>query len=598
MLDLQAWQACPVLLVQRLRRIGATELRGDLVAGATVTFVLIPQALAYAMLAGVSPVVGLYAASIPTVLYAFLGASRHMAMGPVALTSLLVASGLAGRAVPGTPEYDGLAVALTTMVAVVFFLMSLIRAGVFVNFLSHPTVLGFNAGAALLTAGSQISSYFGIPRAQVPSATATYPWPFFGHLDQAHLPTVLVATAALLALVLLRRYAPKWPGMLMVCVIGTAASAALGLADLQVAVVGDIPRGLPPFAITVPTATQVAELWPTAISIAVVGYGASITVVKALATEPEDRVRPNQELFAFGACNLASAAVGAFPVTGALARGTVMSQAGARTQLTGLFAGLGVLATLLFLAPAFEPLPRPVLAAIVVLAASRLINLRALRRAFFVDRLDGLTALVALVTTLAIGPELGLFAGIAASLTFFVARTVRPHSAELGRLPGTLVYRNVDRFEVETCPQAGLLRIDAPLYYANARFLEDRVQAMFVQRPDTQLVVLDFSAVSGMDATAVLALDRILETQRARGHDIRIVGAIGPVRDLMERTGLRDRLGAENLHRTLLEAAPAVMACVSREYCETRCKNAAFPDCSTIPRRSPTADDDDSRPAS
>ena len=576
-----------MLLVSRLRGLTRTDLRADVVAGATVTFVLIPQALAYAMLAGVSPVVGLYAASIPTILYAWLGASRHMAMGPVALTSLLVASGLSGHATPGTPEYDALAVVLTTMVGLIFLVMGLLRAGIFVNFLSYPTVLGFNAGAALLTAGSQLSSYFGIARDSVPNATATYPWPVFAHLGRAHLTTVLVASLALAALVLMRRWLPKWPGMLLVCLAGTGLSAALGLADRGVAIVGEIPRGIPPITMPAWSLETVRALWPTALSIAIVGYGASITVVKALASERSDRVRPNQELLAFGACNLASAAVGAFPVTGALARATVMSQAGARTQLTGLFAGLGVLATLAFLAPVFTPLPKPVLAAIVVLAASRLIDLRGLRRALSIDRRDGVIALLTLVATLAIGPELGLFVGIALSLGLFIARTVRPHSAELGRIPGTMVYRNVDRFEVETCPQVGLLRIDAPLYYANARFLQDRVQALLDGRPNTLAVTLDFSAVSGMDLTAVRTLERITENLRARGADLHIVGAIGPVRDLMRRSGLQETIGEANLHRTLLEAGPKLIAAVAREYCETRCRHAAFPDCTTIPRRPP-----------
>lgn len=574
-----------MLLIRRLRTLGRAELRADALAGLTVTFVLIPQALAYALLAGVSPVVGLYAASVPTLIYAFMGASRHMAIGPVAITSLLIASGLSGHATPGTPEYEALAVVLSTLVGVIFLLLSLLRAGVLVNFLSHPTVLGFNAGAALLTAGSQIKGFFGIPAATVQGLSPTNPWPALAHLGESHALTLGVAAVTLVLLLGFRRFAPKAPGLLLVCIAGTGLSAAIGLEGMGVAVVGDIPRGFPPIHLALPSWDQVQALLPTALSIAVVGYGASITVIKALATEPADRVQPNRELFAFGACNLASAAVGAFPVTGALARATITAQAGARTQLTGFFAGLGVVATLLVLAPAFESLPKPVLAAIIVLSASGLIDPKGLRSCYRTKRNDGLTALATLAATLGLGPEIGLLVGIIVALVFFVARTTRPHSAELGRIPGAMIYRNVNRFEVETCPQVGILRIDAPLYYANARFLDDRIQQIFAERPNMRLLALDLSSVNDMDATAVLSFGKLLGRLRSRGKDLHVIAAIGPVRDLMARSGLAAELGATNMHRSILEAGPKLMEALSLNFCETKCTAAAFPDCTTIVRR-------------
>ena len=573
-----------MLLHQRLSTLSREDVRVDALAGLTVTFVLIPQALAYALLAGVSPVVGLYCASIPTLLYALIGGSTYMAMGPVALTSLLIASGLSGHGTPGTPEYDMLAVTLATEVGLILLVLALLRAGFFVNFLSHPTVLGFNAGAALLTAGSQFSSFFGIPKTSVPEATATNPWPYALHLAQSHGLTVLISSSALAALIVLRRYKPKWPGMLLVCVLGTAASAALDLESRGVAIVGEIPRGLPPLSLPPLDWALMRELFPTALSIAIVAYASSITVVKALAAGKGERLEPNMELWAFGVCNLAAACVGGFPVSSGLARATVYAQADARSQLTGLFTGLGILATLLFLAPLFRTLPKPILAAIIVLAASRLVKIGPLRQTFATQRNDGLTAVAAFVATLVIGPELGLFAGIAAALVFFVARTTTPHTAELGRIPGSMIYRNASRFPVEACPQVGILRIDAPLYYANARFLEDRIDEMFADRPDMKLLALDCAAVNDMDATAVLSLGRVIDSLRERDKDLHLVAAIGPVRDLLERSGLAGKLGPRNLHRTILEAAPKLMAELRRDYCESRCTFAAFPDCTTIPR--------------
>jgi SulP family sulfate permease len=453
-----------------------------------------------------------------------------------------------------------------------------------VNFLSHPTVLGFNAGAALLTAGSQFSSFFGIPKANVPEATSTNPWPYALHLAESHGLTVLISVLALVALILLRKYKPKWPGMLLVCVLGTAISAGLDWESQGVAIVGEIPRGLPPLKIPALDWELMRQLFPTALSIAIVAYASSITVVKALAAGKGERLQPNLELWAFGFCNLAAAAVGGFPVSSGLARATVYAQADARSQLTGLFTGLGILATLLFLAPLFRTLPKPILAAIIVLAASRLIKIEPLRQTFATQRNDGLTAVAAFAATMIIGPELGLFVGIAAALVFFVARTTSPHTAELGRIPGSMIYRNVSRFSVEPCPQVGILRVDAPLYYANARFLEDRIDQMFGDRPEMKLLALDCAAVNDMDATAVLSLGRVIDSLRERDKDLHIVAAIGPVRDLLERSGLAEQLGAENMHRTILEAAPKLMAELSRDYCESRCSYAAFPDCTTIPR--------------
>jgi SulP family sulfate permease len=574
-----------VLLLRRLRQISGEDLRADALAGLTVTFVLIPQALAYAMLSGVSPVVGLYCASIPTLLYAFLGGSRYMAMGPVALTSLLIASGLAGHGTPGTPEYDLLAMTLATEVGLILLVLALLRAGFLVNFLSHPTILGFNAGAALLTGGSQLAGFFGIARSAVPEASPTNPWPFLLHLSEAHGPTVLESVGALVLLVLLRRHKPNWPGMLMVCIAGTVIGAGLNFESHGGAVVGDIPGGFPPLRMPAYDLELMTELFPTALSIAIVAYASSITVVKALAAQEGERLNPNLELWAFGACNLAAAAVGGFPVSSGLARATVVHQAGAKTQLNGLFTALGIMITLLVAAPLFRTLPKPVLAAIIVLAASRIIDVKGLRQTFSTKRNDGLTALFAFIATMVIGPELGLFVGIAVALVFFVSRTTTPHTAELGRIPGSMIYRNINRYSVEACPQVGILRIDAPLYYANARFLEDRIDAMFADRPEMKLLALDFAAVNDLDATAVLSLGRVVERLRERERDLHIVAAIGPVRDLLERSGLGEEIGEANLHRTILEAAPKLLTLVSRSYCEERCNKAAFPECTTIPRR-------------
>ncbi len=571
-------------LCDRWRTTLRANLRDDALAGLTVTVVLVPQALAYAMLSGVSPVLGLYAATVPPLLYALIGSSRFMAIGPVALTSLMIASGLEGLATPNTPQWTELAILLSFEVGVLFLLFGLLRGGFLVNFLGSPTILGFNAAAGLITAGSQLRPFFGLPRELLPELGATKPWPLLLQLGATHLPTLALAAGSLAALVLMRRYAPRWPYYLIVCVLGTALTWAFGLDELGVAVVGEVPRGLPHPSLPRFELDTMRALLPAAVSIMIVGYASSITVVKALEAKARGTIDPDREVYAFGLANLASGLFGSFPVSSGLARSTVMADAGARTRVTGLLAALGVLATLVLLGGVFRWLPRPVLAAIVMLAASGLIDARGTVALFRTKPMDGVTAILTFAATLAVGLEVGLAVGVLAALVFFVARTTRPHTAELGRIPGTTIYRNTERFEVETCPQVGMLRIDAPLYYANARFLEDRIFAMFAKREAMRVIALDFGAVNDMDATAIGSLRRLIETLRGAGNDLHIVRAIGPVRDLFARSGLAELLGADHMHRSWVEAAPKLMAAIDRRYCEGQCRAAAFAACSLIPR--------------
>ena len=569
-------------LIRRLRRgYGLPEARGDLIAGVTVAVLFVPQALAYAMLAGLPPVTGLYAAAFPALIYALFAPGRYLSVGPVAIVSLLVAGGLETLATPFSPQYHQLALVLSAMVGAMWLSLALLRAGFLANFVSHPVVVGFNAAAALLTAASQFKPLLGIEGV---TTRAEHPWPVLLHLADSHPVTAAVGLLSLVALLVLGRWTPKVPGPLVVAVVGIAATALFGLDRFGLAIVGEVPRGLPAVRMpTTDTATMMAML-PTAATIALVGYASSITVVKALASQTRETVRPNRELWALGLASGAGAFLGGFPVSGGLARSALQSQAGARTRMAGVIASLGVLGALLWLAPGFEPLPRAALAAIIIRAVLPLIDIRAAWQVFRTRKEDFLTLAVALVGTLWLGLAEGFLLGMALSLLLFVGRTAKPHSAELGRIPGTYVYRNVHRFSAEVCPQAGILRIDAPLYYANARFLEDRVEALFHERSAMQILVLECSAVNDLDSTATQTLARLVSALRTSGRDLHMVGAIGPVRDILARSGLADTLGAGNLHRNIIEAAPVIMDAISRDHCQRRCTVSAFPACTLIPR--------------
>lgn len=568
------------------RSYGRRELWGDGLAGITVAVVLVPQAMAYAALAGLRPEVGLYAATLPAFAYAALGSNRFLSIGPVAIVALLISSGLSDLATPGTPEYSRLAVTLTSLVALIFVALALLRAGFLVNFLSRPTTVGFNAGAAILTAMSQAGPILGIDTKRLDDFSSTWPWPIFGHLEQTHVGTLLVGAAALALLVGLPRLWSKSPAPLIACAVGIAVASTW---SLELAVVGRVPQGLPSLGVPSFEWADARRLMPTAISIVVVGYISSMTVGTVLAHKARDDFDANRELWAFGAANLAAALCGTFPVSAGLARASVLFDANARSRLAGCFCAALVVAVLVALAPTFGHLPKAVLAAIVIVAASKLIDLPEIR-ALLRGRADGwLTMTLTFVATLALGLEEGLAVGVAISLALFVRRTAVPHSAELGRLPGTTIYRNVTRFSAaEPCPQAPMLRIDAPLYFANAAFVEQRVHQLFVEHPDARLAVLDFAAVNDVDATALQSLRRALRSHREAGRDLHFVAVIGPVRDILRQSSLGREIGADHMHRTLLEAAPVVMASVDADYCRERCRQAAFVECDRLHRGPPT----------
>lgn len=559
------------------------QVRGDLLAGLTISVVLVPQALAYAMLSGVPPVLGLYAAVLPPLVYALLGTSRVMAIGPVALTSLLIASVLGPLAEPESERWIELAILLSCEVGVLFLLLGVVRAGMLVNFLGQPAVLGFNAAAGLLTAASQLRPMLGIPKSALPTLSATRPWPVLFHLDRAHLLTLGVGLACLLALIVLRRWAKRWPYYLVVALVAMLVAWLGDLSGRGVAVVGEVPRGLPTPTLPRLDLASMQALLPGAISIVVIGYASSMSVVKAM-VKVQDPVDPDRELFAFAAANLASGLSGSFPVSSGMARSAVAADTGIRTRFAGVFVALFVLLVLVVAGPLFRYLPQPYLAAVVMLAASSLIDFGSIRVLFRTKQSDGFIALLTFVATLAIGLEFGLMVGIGTALLFFVARTIRPHVAELGRVPGTRLYRNVERFAVETCPQVGLLRMDAPLYYANAHFLEERIFAMFAAKPTMRLLALDCAAIHDLDATAIHTLERVIEDLRRKGSDLHLVGAIGPVRDRLDRSGLATLLGPERMHPSWVDAGPKLIAAVSRHYCEHECRSAAFVECTLIPR--------------
>lgn len=564
--------------------MSGAPLRRDALAAFAVLALLVPQSLAYALLAGMPAATGLACAAAAAIAYAPLGSSRYLAVGPVALPCLLVASGLQPLADPGTERYVDLAIALSLMSAIVFGALAIVRAGFIANFLGQPAIVGFNAAAAVLTIATQIAPMFGLSRAATAGATAQNPWPVLLHLGDASWRALAFGIVTIAILVGLPKVTRRVPAPLVACVGGGLVAWLLGLGEAGLPTVGEVPRALPiPHWPAIGWA-DVLALLPTAISLAIVGYGSSITIAKALAAREREQIDPNRELAALAAASLASGIVGSFPPSGGLSRTLVMHQAGAATRRAGAFTGIGVIVIVAAAAPAFGVLPLAVLAGIVMHAAFGLFDLREAKAIWRTHRSDAATMVVTFAITLGLGLVLGLIAGLAVALVLFVHRTASPHTAELGRIPGSMVYRNTTRFAVEVCPQVGILRVDAPLYFANARFLEDRVYELMAQRPDLRLVALDCAGISDIDATAVQTLRNLTLALRERGNDLHLIGPIGPVRDVLARTGMIEMLGEANIHRTIIEAAPKLMARIQRRFCEQKCHVSAFPDCTLIPR--------------
>lgn len=534
---------------------GAT-LASDLMAAVIVTIMLIPQSLAYAMLAGLPPEVGLYASILPLVAYAIFGTSRALAVGPVAVVSLMTAAAIGKLGVAGPIEYAAAAAVLAFLSGVILLAMGVFRLGFIANFLSHPVISGFITASGILIATSQARAILGIEAGgeTLPAMLAS----LAAHIGTTNLPTLAIGLSAAAFLFWVRRglkpalvamgLGPHAADLLAktgpVAAIAVSTLAVWGL-DLQaagVAIVGDIPLGLPRPSLPIFD----AELWlalagPAAL-ISLIGFVESVSVAQTLAAKRRQRIRPDQELIGLGASNVAAAVSGGYPVTGGFARSVVNFDAGAETPAAGAFAAAGIALATLTLTPLLHFLPKAVLAATIVVAVLSLVDLGVLRRAWSYSRADFAAVAVTIAVTLGVGIEAGVSAGVALSVLLFLWRTSRPHIAEVGRVPGTEHFRNILRHRVETDPRVLTIRVDESLYFANARYLEDYVLDRAAGCPALRHVVLLCSAVNDVDMSALESLEAIDHRLRSMGVTLHLSEVKGPVMDKLRRTPLIERL--------------------------------------------------------
>ena len=531
----------------------------DAIAAVIVTLMLIPQSLAYALLAGLPPEAGIYASIVPILFYALFGSSRVLAVGPVAVISLLTASAVGAVAQQGTVGYATAALTLAFLSGAMLLGLGLLRLGFLANFLSHPVISGFITASGILIAVSQIKDILGVPAGghTLPETLAS----LVGNLGRTNLVTLVIGVAATAFLFWVRRgmkqaliargvrpraadIATK-AGPVAAVVVTTVLVGVFGLDRYGVAIVGAVPQGLPPLTMPSFSMEFLRPLLLPAALIAIIGFVESISVAETLAARRRQRIDPNQELIGLGMANIGAAFTGGYPVTGGFARSVVNFDAGARTPAAGAMTAAALAIASLLLTPLVYYLPKATLAATIIVAVLGLVDLAILRRTWRFARSDFAAVASTILITLLVGVEAGVASGVILSILLHLYKTSRPHVAEVGMVPGTQHFRNVNRHSVTTLPDVLSLRIDESLYFVNARFLEDMILDRLADRPEIRHVVLICSAVNEIDYSALETLEEINRRLAERGIGFHLSEVKGPVMDKLNRSALVEHLNGE-----------------------------------------------------
>lgn len=534
-------------------------LGGDLSAGLTVGVMLIPQGMAYAMIAGLPPIYGLYASTLPLLIYAFFGTSRQLAVGPVAMVSLLTAAGIGVLAEAGTETYIALAVALALMVGLIQFLLGVFRLGFLVNFLSHPVISGFTSAAALIIGLSQLKHLLGvnIERSHHVHEILLSAMEQIGNI---HWATFAIGLGGIALILLAKRVNKAIPGPLLAVVFGILLVWGIGLAGQGVKIVGEVPQGLPSFRLPTLSGETLQLLIPTALAISLVSFMESIAVAKAIQAKHKNyQVVPNQELIGLGLANIGGAFFQAYPTTGGFSRTAVNDQAGAKTGLAAILSAGLIVLTLLFLTPLFYYLPKAILASVIMVAVFGLIDFKEPIHLWRANRTDFWMLIVTFIATLALGIEQGIGIGVVLSLAMVIFKTTRPHIAELGRVPDSHFYRNLDRFAgLERRPELLIIRFDAQLYFANINYFKEQVLERADQHGDAlRAVIINAESINNLDSSALHGLADLLEEFSNHGVKMCFTGVKGPVRDALAKGHLLEKIGEDCFFMSVQEAVDA-----------------------------------------
>jgi SulP family sulfate permease len=531
----------------------------DMLAAVIVTIMLIPQSLAYALLAGLPVEMGLYASILPLIAYGLFGSSRSLSVGPVAVVSLMTASAAGQVAAAGSVGYIEAAMLMALMSGLFLLLMGVLRLGFLANFLSHPVIAGFISASGIIIALSQLKHILGIP-AQGDNLLHLSASLVHG-LGDTNLPTLYIGVSVLVFLFwvrsgfqpLLQKLGMKqYPASMLARtgpVLGVLVTSVIawsfGLADRGLALVGDVPAGLPELALPRLSNPAWRELAVSALLISIIGFVESVSVGHTLAAKRRQQISPDQELVGLGAANVAASVSGGYPVTGGFARSVVNFDAGAATPAAGMFTALGIAITALFFTPYLAYLPQATLAATIIVAVLSLIDLSILKRAWRYGISDFAAVATTMAATLTLGVESGVACGVSASLALHLYKTSRPHIAVVGEVPGTEHFRNIERHKVQTHEQILSLRVDESLYFANARFIENRLYKLLAQRPAVKDVILVCTAVNEIDLSALETLESINQHLAESGIGFHLSEVKGPVMDTLQRTRFCEQLNGQ-----------------------------------------------------
>ncbi|RTE52712.1 sulfate permease [Arenibacter aquaticus] len=531
--------------------------RKDLAAGMTVGIILIPQGMAYAMIAGLPPVYGLYAALFPVIIYAFLGTSRQIAVGPVAMDSLLVAAGLGTLVITGLENYILMALFLSFMVGAFQFFMGIFRMGFLVNFMSRPVISGFTSAAAVIIIFSQLKHLLGT---NIENSNKFHELVInaLHHIKETNFYDFAIGIVGILVIISFKNWFKRFPAILLVVVLSTLVVYFFNLESYGVHVVGEVPAGLPSFNWHKFSFKNFKDIWPIALTLAFVGYLEAISIGRAFEDKNKvETISPNQELVALGLSNMIGSFFQAYPVTSSFSRSAINYEAGAKTTVASMVSVVMVVLTLLFLTPLFYNLPKAALASIIMVSVFGLIDL-SYPKSLWNQRKDEFAVLmITFLFTLSMGIVEGIMLGVLMSLLVMVYRTSKPHFAILGNIKGSDYYKNIYRFgdEVEVRPDLLIVRFDSQLYFGNSSYFKSQLfRYIEAKGPGLKAVILNAEAINYIDSTASSMLIKVIEEIHQRNIQFYIAGAIGPTRDIIFESGIVNCLDKKYLFVKIKEA--------------------------------------------
>ena len=531
-------------------------LTGDLSAGFTVGIMLIPQSMAYAMIAGLPPVYGLYAALMPQLIYALMGTSPQLNVGPVAMDSLLVAAGLGALSISGIDTYIAMAIVLALFVGCIQVVLGVLKMGFLVNFLSTPVISGFTSAAALIIGCSQLSHLLGIEvgrSSKIQHILAAV----VNELNQLNIYALSVGVIAIILILIFRKISKRIPAALVVVVLGILAVIIFKLDAKGVEIVAEIPKGLPTFTLPELDLLMLKDLFPIALTLALIAFMEAMSVAKVMERKHKSPLRPNQELIALGTANIVGAFFKSYPTTGSFTRSAIIDLSGAKTGLANLISAVIVVLTLLFLTPLFYYLPSAVLAAIILVAVFGLVEVKYPIQLFKTRKDEFVLLNVTFLLTLFVGITEGILFGTLLALLLMVYRTSKPHIAVLGRIKGTSYFRNINRFkeDIEPTGDVLILRFDAQLYFGNKDYFKSELlTAMAQQQTPPATIIIKSDSINYMDSSAVFMLENLIAELQQQGIAVLFSELIGPTRDIIKKSKLIGLIGRENFFVNTNEA--------------------------------------------